>query len=73
MNTMMRDTFTRDWFIRREWKINPFNEALKDNNYDEIGLIDKSYQMYNCGLIMAEYDKMINFLERTNRSIINMC
>ena len=64
MNSMVRNTFTRDWFVRRKWKIDSFNQVLKDNNFDEIGLVDKSYQMYNCGLVMAKYDKMINFLER---------
>ena len=64
MNTMIRDTFTRDWFIRRAWKIDPFNQVLKDNNYDDKGFLDESQQIYNCGLVMAEYNKMIYFLEK---------
>ena len=64
MNSMVRSTFTRDWFIRRKWKIDSFNKVLQDNNIDNIGLVDKSYQMYNCGLVMANYNKMIDFLKK---------
>lgn len=47
------------WFERRNWKLCPFNEKLKNANYDMIGYQENEIQIYNAGLIGSSYSKIM--------------
>lgn len=53
---------TPQWFQRRNWKIEPFNNKLKDAKYDDVGFQPSEIQIYSAGLLGGSYDKIIWFL-----------
>lgn len=53
------------WFERRKWKIDPFNEKLKKNKYDDIGYLSNTIQIYSAGLLGGDYGKIMWFLSKT--------
>ena len=72
-NSMIRNTFTDDWFKRRKWKTDRFNLILKVLKFDDIGFVQKQKQMYNCGLIMARFDRFIEFIEKFLFVLFTLC
>ena len=72
-NSMIKKSFTDDWFNRRKWKTDRFNLILKILKFDDIGFIQKQKQMYNCGLIMARFDRFIEFIEKFLFVLFTLC
>lgn len=64
------DKRTPMWFERRNWKIEPFNEKLKNANYDDVGYKSNKIQIYSAGLLGGSYDKIMWFLIQTTNIML---
>tara|TARA_B100000674_G_scaffold454015_1_gene426659 strand:- start:417 stop:1313 length:897 start_codon:yes stop_codon:yes gene_type:complete len=57
---------TPEWFDRRKWKIDKFNEVLNNAGLDVNGFLKNNFQIYNPGLLGGNRNICLNFLHKLN-------